>query len=90
MYIQYALVYRIGNSVLLIVTYIHRRVRDNMDDKHVQTMVKQVDALSFAMGVFFILLLEYIVLAKPEYLATFTYCVMPTLYVYRYAKFKYF
>jgi len=61
-----------------------KRVRDNMDDKHVQTMVKQVDAISFALGVFLTMLVEYIVLVKPEYLAPFTYILMPLLFIHRF------
>lgn len=61
-----------------------KRIRDSMDDKEVQTMVKQVDAFSFAMGVFLTMLVEYIVLSKPEYLAPFAYCLMPTLFIHRF------
>ena len=54
-----------------------------MDEKHVQTTIKQVDAVSFALGVFLTMLFEYIVLSKPEYLAPFTYCLMPILFINR-------
>jgi len=61
-----------------------KRIRDSMDEKAVQTMVKQVDALSFAMGVFLTMLVEYIVLVKPQYLAPFAYWLMPTLFIHRF------
>jgi len=61
-----------------------KRVRDNMDDKHVQTMVKQVDAIEFALGVILTMFVEYLVLARPEYLAPFTYIVMPLLFIHRF------
>ena len=67
----------------IISLMVFRRIRDNMEDKHVQTMVKQVDAVSFALGVFLTMLVEYIVLAKPQYLAPFSYCLMPTLFIHR-------
>ena len=54
-----------------------------MDDKHVQTMVKQVDAIEFALGVILTMFVEYLVLARPEYLATFTYILMPLLFIHR-------
>lgn len=60
-----------------------RRIRDSMDDVHVQTKLKQVDAFSFALGVILTLWTEYIVLAKPEYFPIFLWCLMPTLLVHR-------
>ena len=68
---------------MTLTNILFRRIRDSMDDKEVQTMVKQVDAFSFAMGVFLTMLVEYIVLSKPEYLAPFAYCLMPTLFIHR-------
>jgi len=72
-----------------------KRVRDNMDDKNVQTIIKEVDAWAFAMGVFLTMLVEYLALSKPEYLAPFTYSLMPILLIHRFfsykeAKFHYF
>ena len=64
----------------------NRRVRDNMDDKNVQTIIKEVDAWAFAMGVFLTMLVEYLALSKPEYLAPFTYSLMPILLIHRYIK----
>ena len=68
---------------IIFFLWFYRRIRDNMEDKHVQTMVKQVDAVEFALGVLLTMLVEYIVLAKPEYLAPFSYCLMPTLFIHR-------
>ncbi len=55
-----------------------------MDDVQVQTKLKQVDAVSFALGVVLTMLVEYIVLAKPEYFTKFLLCFMPPLIVHRY------
>jgi hypothetical protein len=55
-----------------------------MDDKNVQTIIKEVDAWAFAMGVFLTMLVEYLALSKPEYLAPFTYSLMPVLLIHRY------
>lgn len=61
-----------------------RRIRDNMDDHQVQTKLKQVDAFSFAFGVVLTLLMEYIILAKPQYFPWAFYCLMPPLIFHRF------
>ena len=55
-----------------------------MDDRQVQTKIKQVDAFSFAIGVVLTLVLEYIILAKPQYFPLAFYCLMPPLFIHRY------
>ena len=61
-----------------------RRIRDNMDDRQVQTKIKQVDAFSFAIGVVLTLVLEYIILAKPQHFPLAFYCLMPPLLIHRF------
>ena len=71
------------HTFIKLLCFLNRRVRDNMDDKNVQTIIKEVDAWAFAMGVFLTMLVEYLALSKPEYLAPFTYSLMPILLIHR-------
>ena len=66
-----------------VLDILNRRVRDNMDDVHVQTKLKQVDAFSFALGVMLTLFVEFIVLARPEYYPMLMYFLMPLLLILR-------
>ena len=54
-----------------------------MDDAHVQTKLKQVDAMSFGLGVMVTLIGEYFVLAKPQYFPIFTWFLMVPLFAHR-------
>ena len=55
--------YLIGDIVVIIV---FRRIRDNMTDAKVRTRVKQVDALSFTIGVAFSYVAQFVFLMRPD------------------------
>ena len=54
-----------------------------MDDAHVQTKLKQVDAFSFALGVMLTLFGEFMVLSKPQYFPMWTWSIMVPLFIHR-------
>ena len=49
-----------------MVIIVFRRIRDNMTDAKVRTRVKQVDALSFTIGVAFSYVAQFVFLMRPD------------------------
>ena len=56
---------------------------DNMGESNEQSKIKQVDSISFALGVALIMSVEYIVLVQPQFFIILFYCLMGFLIVYR-------
>ena len=64
--------------------YLHRRIRDSLSESKVKTKVKQVDSLSFTIGVTVTYLVQWIVLMRPAMLKHFYYASMLILLPHRY------
>ena len=64
--------------------YLHRRIRDSLSESKVKTKVKQVDSLSFTIGVTVTYLVQWIVLMRPAMLKYFYYASMLILLPHRY------
>ena len=70
------------------ISFLLRRIRDNMTEKDVQIKIKQVDAVHFALGVILTMFIEYIVLARPDYYPFLFYTLMPYMMVYRFNSYR--
>jgi hypothetical protein len=55
-----------------------------MTDVHVQTKLKQVDALSFTIGVVVTYIVQYIILMQPQLFPLLFYTLMAPLMIHRY------
>ena len=66
------------------ISLFYRRIRDSLSESKVKTKVKQVDSLSFTIGVTVTYLVQWIVLMRPAMLKYFYYASMLILLPHRY------
>lgn len=66
----------------------NKRIRDSLDESKVKTRVKQVDSLSFTIGVLVTYLVQWLALMRPDMLRHFYYLAMLILLSHRFFSYR--